>query len=50
MIAFVLYAAACFAGMSAVLFGSAMASRWLDARDGGEIDVMEPAMRKEEGC
>jgi hypothetical protein len=37
MIAFALYAAACFAGMTAVMYGSAMAARWLDARDAGEI-------------
>jgi hypothetical protein len=48
MIDFALYAAACFVGMSAVMYGSAMAARWLDARDGGEIVVLEPAMRKEE--
>jgi hypothetical protein len=50
MLDFALYAAACFAGMTAVLFGSAMAARWLDARDSGEIVVLEPEMRKEEGC
>jgi hypothetical protein len=44
MIDFALYAAACFFGMTAVMHGSAMAARWLDARDAGEIVVLEPVM------